>query len=343
MPMAESTTGRTEKIIGQWMKKKKIDRSSIVIATKVCGYSNEVTWCRSNEQPTRINREQIFEAVDNQLKRLDTDYIDILQLHWPERYVPMMGAGEYSYDLERDDITPIKDQLEIMDELIKSGKVRQFGLCNESPYGATSFVNTATLLGLPRPCSVEAPYNLIYRNDFETGMQEVCATANCNLGLFAVSPLAGGSLSGKYLDPSTVPMEARLRKYVGFMTRYVSKPALDAVRAYKEVADKISLPLAPLALAWVYSRPFVTSTVIAATSASQLEDNVMSLNIPIDKEVAELVNSVHRKFVDPCKGSNPVVDPNLEYIDPSKLPWGAKDQDVDPELDVLISQRFNKM
>lgn len=131
-----------------------------------------------------------------------------------------------------------------------------------------------------------------------------------------------------------------MRKYVGFMHRYISPSSLNAIKKYQEVADVYSLPLTQVALAWVYSRPFVTSTIIGATNLQQLEDNILALNVPIDEELTNLVNQVFRANVDPTKGIFDVVDPNLEYTDPAKLPWGAKDEDVDPELDIIISSRL---
>lgn len=304
----------------------------------MCGFSDQMAWCRKNGEGTRVNREQVIAAVDAQLERLGTDYIDLLQIHWPDRYIPLFGSPEYIYELERKQSSPIKDQLEIMDELVKSGKIRHFGLSNETPYGATSFYQTAEFFNLPKPCAVQNCYNLLVRNDFETGMQEVCS--NSNIGLLAYSPLAGGALTGKYQDAKRVSSAARMRQYVGFMHRYISPPALEAIQKYQEVADMVSLPLTQLSLAWVYSRPFVTSTLIGATSTDQLRDNILALNIPITDEVTKHINKVYRKHVDPTKGVFEVIDPNLEYIDPSKLPWGAKDEDVDPELDLIISSRL---
>jgi len=159
------------------------NREDVVISTKVCGYSKEITWCRSGEEATRVNRKQVIEAVDNQLRRLGTDYIDLLQIHWPDRYVPLFGSPDYLYELERSDSTPVKEQLEIMQELIQSGKVRHFGLSNETPYGLGEFVTTAKLLDLPKPCVTQNAYNLLCRNDFDTGMVEACSPANGDVGL----------------------------------------------------------------------------------------------------------------------------------------------------------------
>jgi aryl-alcohol dehydrogenase-like predicted oxidoreductase len=343
VPSAPSTTGKTELIIGEWLKKSgKKTRENTVISTNICGFSDQITWCRKDGQGTRVNREQVFEAVDAQLKRLGTDYIDLLQIHWPDRYVPLYGAPDYLYELERTGSTPIKEQLEIIAELVKAGKVRHFGLSNETPYGVTAFTQTADLLGLPRPCVAQNAYSLLVRNEYETGMLEACSPANANVGLLAYSPLAGGALTGKYLNAKNVDAAARMRQFVGYMHRYISPPAMEAVRRYQAVADSISVPLTPLALAWVYSRPFVTSTIIGATDMKQLEDNIMALNMPIDEEITSMLNAVYRDHIEPTRGVFEVMDPNLEYIDPSKLPWGGKDTEVDPELDILINQRLSK-
>ena len=346
VPSAPTTQGRSEEFVGEWLKMGGSSRrQNTVIATKVCGFSDDITWCRKNGQGTRITEEQVMEAVDASLKRLGTDYIDLLQIHWPDRYVPLFGAPEYRYDLERTDSTPVKTQLEIMDKLIKSGKVRHFGLSNETPYGLTEFVKTAELLGLPKPVTTQNVYNLLVRNDFDTGMLEACSPMNNNVGLLAYSPLAGGALTGKYRKELRNGMEIdehRLTKYVGFMHRYLADPSMEAVEAYSDAAEAIGLPLGPLSIAFVASRPFTTSTIIGCSNLQQLQEAVLSLNIPISDEVYNILDEVKRKHPDPTKGVFPVMDPSKEYVDPSKLPWGAKDVDIDPELDLLISERLNK-
>lgn len=267
----------------------------------------------------------------------------MLQFHWPDRYIPLFGAPHYLHELERQDATPIREQLEIIDELIKSGKVRHFGLSNETPFGVTAFAETAKLLGLPRVSTTQNVFNLLERNDFETGMIEACSPANANIGLLAYSPLAGGALSGKYLDKKSASNEnSRMRQYIGYMYRYIAGPSAIAIKKYLEAADVISVPLAPLALSWVYSRPFVTSTIIGATNLKQLEENVLALNLPIADEIKNLIDQVYQQYRDPSKGTFEIVDPDQDYIDPSKLPWGAKDQEVDPELDIIINQRLSK-
>lgn len=229
-----------------------------------------------------------------------------------------------------------------MADLIKAGKIRAYGLSNETPFGLSSFYHTASLLGLPRPVVTQNAYSLLERNDFETGMQEVCSPHNANIGLLAYSPLAAGALTGKYINMRDVDARARMKHFVGFMHRYINPLAREAVEHYKGAADTLGLPLAQVALAFVYSRPFVTSTILGATSASQLEDDILALNIPVTDEAFRLLNGVYRRYVDPTKGVFEVLDPNVEYVDASKLPWGSKDEDVDPEMDALINQRAQK-
>lgn len=342
VPSAPSSSGASEKILGRWLAANKGMRAQVVISSSVCGFSDQITWLRKGGAGTRVTRAQLFEAVDGILARLGTDYLDVLQLHWPERYVPLFGAPEYLPSLERPDAEPIVEQLRALADLVKAGKIRAFGLGNETPHGVASFSMAASLLGLPRPSLAQNTYNLLVRNEVEGGLAEACSKVNCDLALVACSPLAGGALSGKYLDPKHVDPSARMRRYVGYMDRFICAPAREATRLYRAVADDISMPLAPLALAWVYSRPHVASTVIGVTSLSQLEDAVMALNIPLSEEVLRMLNGVHRQHLDPTKGSFEIVDPYMEYTDPSKLPWGGRDQDVDPELDILINQRLTK-
>ena len=342
-PAAMSTSGKAEELIGRWMATNASKRKDLILSSSVSGYSDQMNWLRGSNEGTRLTRQQIIQAVDASLKRLNTDYLDILQLHWPERYVPMNGAPEYLPKLERSDVTSIEDQLQVMDELIKAGKIRAFGLSNETPYGVAAFSTAARLLNLPRPVLTQCTHNLLVRNDLESGMIEACAPPNADVAILACSPLAGGALTGKYLDAKTVPPNARMRQFVGFMNRFIAPPALEATRLYKEVAAEVSVPLTPLALAWVYSRPYVTSTVVGATSAQQLMDNVLPLNLqPLSEEVNSLLDKVYRQYLDPCRGVFDVTDPHMEYTDPSTLPWGGKDMDVDPDLDILLTQRFQR-
>ena len=339
-PSSPGRAGHAEAMIGEYLSKRGNSRSDLVISTKICGFSDEITWVRKGEVGTRVTKQQVFEAVDAQLNRLNTDYIDLLQIHWPERYVPLWGAPTYEIGMERsDDVVSFKEQIEIMDELVKKGKIRAWGVSNETPYGMTKFVTIAEMLGLTPPVVTQNAYNLLVRNDFEIGMLETCAPANSDIGLLAYSPLAGGALTGKYSNPEQVHENARMREYVGFMHRYISPPALSAIDAYAKVAESFDLPLQTVAQAFVYSRPFVASTIIGASSLRQLKENVMALNLPITQEMENKLNEVYKQYMDPTKGVFDVIDPNIEHVDASKLPWGGKDQDVDPELDMLINQR----
>lgn len=211
MPSTPSTTGKSEKIIGEWLRQHKSApsnaasthtvsssfRQNIVLSTKICGHSDEITWCRADGSPTRLTKKQIIEAVDAQVDRLGTDYLDLLQLHWPDRnqYVPLAGAP-YVYTTTRTDATPIETQLEAIAELIQSGKIRHFGLSNETPYGVASFVRAAQHLSLPRPVTLQTTLNLLEgQNELDMGLIEACAPLNGDVALIACSPLAGGYCS----------------------------------------------------------------------------------------------------------------------------------------------------
>jgi aryl-alcohol dehydrogenase-like predicted oxidoreductase len=287
--------------------------------------------------------------LDGILERLGTDYLDILHINWPERYIPLYGAPRYDYECERkvEETVTIAEQITIMNELIKAGKIRHYGLSNETPYGLTAFITTAKFMNLQGPCTVQNAYNLLDRNDFETGLLESVSPTNSNVAVLAYSPLAGGALTGKYKrsikKKGLVGEDGwRFSEYIGFQHRYIADPAIEALDAYQKIADNLSLPLGPLSLAFVTSRRFTTSTVLGVTSVHQLKENVQSLNIQINEEIESLFNAVYDQHRDPTKGVFEVYDPKSEYIDPTKLPWGAKDVDVDPELDILINERLAK-
>ena len=195
IPFSPNTVGKSERIIGEWLHQHKKSaatvRQNMVISSSICGYNNEISWCRAGSTSTRLSREQIIEAVDAQLLRLGTDYIDLLQFHWPERYVPSSGSTTFSYELQRSNAVSMEEQLGAVAELIKAGKVRSFGLSNETPYGVASFTSLAKSLSLPRPVTLQNAYNLLEQNEFNTGLLEACAPQNGNLGILAYSPLAG--------------------------------------------------------------------------------------------------------------------------------------------------------
>ena len=196
IPTKPDTQGLTDKTIAKWLKT--VDRSKVILASKVCGNAERLTWLPGREgRGTTLSRNDIIVSVDESLKRLGTEYVDLLQLHWPDRYVPMFGAAPYQYGLERDAVS-FEEQLRALDEVIKSGKVRYIGLSNETPYGVMKFTQLAALYGLPTVVSLQNCYNLIFRSDFENGLKEVCSPRYENIALLPYSPLAGGILTGKY-------------------------------------------------------------------------------------------------------------------------------------------------
>jgi len=209
-PFSPHTSGKSEMYIGEWMAKQRTDavasgsintaasslRENLVISTKVCGYANDITWMRPNDRPTRLTKKQIIEAVDGSLKRLGTDYIDLLQFHWPDRrvFAPANGAV-FQHGYEFEGTTPVEEQLQAIEVLMKSGKIRAFGLSDETPFGVTNMVRMAEQLHLPRPVSLQIPLNLLAgQNDLDLGLAEACAPGNLNVALLAHTPLAGTQL-----------------------------------------------------------------------------------------------------------------------------------------------------
>lgn len=303
VPPDAQTAGSTEEHIGAWIKARggASFRDRLVIATKVAGSAasgRSFSWIRGNNRS--LDESNIVRAVDGSLERLGTDYIDLLQLHWPERYVPMFGASEYDITKERNCV-PILEQLEALDKVVKSGKVRNIGLSNETAWGVAQFAFLAELHGLTKPVSVQNSYSLIHR-DFEGHLSEACAPQNGNMPLLAYSPLAGGALTGKYLH-GNVPRDARFALYPHYMKRFQSSLASEAIGEYAKIAKEAGLTLTQLALAWCKSRWFVRSTIIGATSKEQLKENIDSFSINLDKCTVDAVNKVYRRYRDPSRTS----------------------------------------
>lgn len=333
----------SDRIVGKWLRQQsKGFRDQVVLSAKVCAFSNDITWARPGNAPTRINKEQVFHAVDCMLERLQTSHVDILSFQWPDRYVPLYNAGIYQKERERD-CSSFLEQLEIVSKLVDQKKVRYFGLSNESPYGIGCLTTAAELRGLPRPITLQRSYNLLERNEIEPTFEEACAARNANVAFLAYSPLAGGSLTGKYLDPVNSPAEARMRRFIGLMSRYVSSPVLDAVREYEAIAKRLDMPLAVLALTWIFSRGLVTSALVGVTNSKQLRENIQAVPLaPLSEDIlAEIDDIYFSRHRDPTKGAHEVFDPTADREDPSKLPWGAKDLDLDPALGSLLD--FKKL
>lgn len=303
VPPTRDLAGTTERYIASWIRARggRAFRDKLVIASKVAGGSAQgrsFPWIRGADR--KLDRANIVEAVDGILERLETDYIDLLQLHWPDRYVPMFGESAYDVASERSSV-PIEEQLEVIDSLIKAGKVRNFGLSNESAWGIAQFDCIARARGYARPVSVQNPYNLIQR-DFEGHPAEVCSPSNADVALLAYSPLAGGALTGKYLRDD-VPPNVRFAMYPNYMKRFRSSLASAAIVDYERVADDAGISLTQLALAWCKSRWFMGSTIVGATSVAQLQENIEAFSVTLDQSVIDAVNKVYAKYRDPSKTS----------------------------------------
>jgi len=290
VPPRAQTCNRSEQIVGNWLKTQ--PRDQVIVATKVAGPRRAMAWIRGG--PMALDRDNIRAAVEGSLKRLQTDYIDLYQLHWPERNVPMFG--QYRFDPGQEtDALPIREQLDALAELVREGKLRQVGLSNEFPWGIMEFLRVAREHGLPEIVSVQNAYNLLNRM-FEFAMNEVCFRER--VSLLAYSPLAFGLLSGKYLkDPGAA---GRATLFQGFAQRYDKPGVPGAVAAYTALAERHGLSPASLALAFVYRRWFVTSTVIGATSLAQLREDLDAWEVSLSDEILAEIERIHLGNANPA-------------------------------------------
>jgi len=292
VPPAQRTQGTTEKIVGAWLGKNKAKRDRIVLASKIAGPGRR-DWIRNGEN--HVTKKTIPWAIEDSLKRLQTDYIDLYQIHWPERYVPAFGAWQYDPAKERE-ATPILEQVEGMAAAIKAGKIRAYGLSNETAFGLCEFVRVAKEAGLPPPASVQNGYSLVNRL-FDGDPAE--ASRMVNVPLLAYSPLAMGLLSAK-MKAKPWPKEARLEKFPDFGERYKRPRVLEAAARYQQLADTHGVPLAGIALAFVMKRFFVASTIIGATSIRQLEELSGFFDLKLSKEIHEEIEKINSVFPSPC-------------------------------------------
>lgn len=290
VPPRAETQGLTETYLGNWLARRG-RRDDLVIASKVAGPGNGLTYLRNGP---RLTRAHIREACDASLKRLQTDYIDLYQVHWPDRTANFFGKLGYEHNPE-ESFTPIEETLGALDELVREGKVRHVGLSNETPWGTMEYLRLAKEKGWPRPVSIQNPYNLLNRT-FEVGMAEIAHREHA--GLLAYSPLAFGMLSGKYLGDAW-PEKGRLTLYERF-SRYTSGRGMAATGAYVDLARQHGLSAVQLALAYVNSRSFVTSNIIGATTMAQLRENIESANLELSSEVLEAIEAIHGEFTYPC-------------------------------------------
>jgi aryl-alcohol dehydrogenase-like predicted oxidoreductase len=290
-PPDARTAGATETIVGTWLEARR-RRHDVAVATKVTSRS-AMPWI--GDGTSRLTRARIEAAVEGSLRRLQTDYIDLYQLHWPDRYTNFFGRLGYAPDPESDFI-PLEDQLEVLNDLVTAGKIRHIGVSNETPWGLMTFLRIAEARGWPRVVSIQNPYSLLNRS-FEVGLAEVALRERC--GLLAYSPLAFGLLTGKYATPRT-PVGARLARFPQASRRYTTPRSLDAADVYARIAHKHGLDPAQMALAFARSRPFVTSVIIGATTPDQLATNIASLDVTLSDEVLHDIETAHDADRYPC-------------------------------------------
>ena len=297
VPPKKETYGLTEKYIGTWLKNQ--DRSKIILATKIAGRTSNVPsgppgldWIR---QGPRLNEEHIFQAIENSLKRLNTEYIDLYQIHWPERTLNNFGQLGYIHNPREDDIK-IEVTLEALAKAVNKGLIKYVGLSNETPWGVMKFISVAKEFNLPRVVSIQNPYSLLNRS-FEAGLSEIAI--NEEVGLLPYSPLAGGVLSGKYLNGKK-PENARMTLFERMRGRYSNQHAENAVLEYQKIAVKYNLNLTQMAINFVTKQNFVTSNIIGATSITQLEENINSIDCKLNEEVMDEIEKVHKIYTYPC-------------------------------------------
>tara|TARA_B100000768_G_scaffold181701_1_gene205857 strand:+ start:1092 stop:2135 length:1044 start_codon:yes stop_codon:yes gene_type:complete len=292
VPPNKKTQGLTEKYIGSWLKKTN-NRHKVVIASKVTGPAPDFSYIRDS---LKIDKKNIESAIEKNLQRLNTDYIDLYQIHWPQRQTNYFGQLNYKYSKEN--ISEIIDNLyesyETLNFLVKSGKIRSIGLSNDTSWGVMKFLEIAKEKSFSKIVSIQNPYSLLNRS-YEINMAEIAEMEN--MKLLAYSPLGFGILTGKYINNK--PKNSRLSLFNRF-DRYSNKNSKDATIKYVEIANKYNITPTQLALSFVNQQPFVASNIIGATSLSQLEENIKSINIILDKEILDEIESVHTNQPNPA-------------------------------------------
>ncbi len=289
VPPNSESFGKTEIMIGNWFEKRK-NRKKVILASKVAGPG--CNWIRGGKN--NFDEKTIGEAIDGSLKRLKTDYIDLYQLHWPERSTNYFGEREYKIDNNERKWNSFESVLEALEKFIKSGKIRYIGMSNETPYGFSKYIELSKSKKLPRMMSVQNPYNLVNRT-YEIGMSEISIREKC--GLLVYYPLATGALSGKYRN-GQMPKNSRQALFKGW-ERHLNPLAMKAYEEYYKLAKENEMTMAQLAQAFVNTRPFVTSNIIGATTMSQLKENIDSVNIELSDEILNKINAIHNNNPNP--------------------------------------------
>ncbi|MGB6269652.1 MAG: aldo/keto reductase [Olleya sp.] len=289
VPATAETSGRTSEIIGNWLKNKK--REDVVIASKIAGTGDYTAHIRT----TGFSKSAINEAIDLELKRLQTDYIDLYQLHWPERETNTFGQRDYKHNPNDSWKDNFKEILESLDQVKKEGKIREIGISNEKAWGTMRYLEEAKNNNLPRPVTIQNAYSLLNRV-FEGDMAEVSLREN--IGLLVYSPMAFGVLSGKYIK-NTAADNARLKLFPRF-SRYSSEQSTLATKKYLDLAEQNNMSLAQMSLAFVNQRPFVTSNIIGVTSIQQLKENIDSINVSLSETILEEIDNIHAIIPNPA-------------------------------------------
>lgn len=291
VPGKATTQGRTEAYIGSWLKKRR-KRDDIILATKVAGPNRSMTYIREN---LGFSKEAIHDAIENSLRRLQTDYIDLYQLHWPDRNVNFFGKRGYKHSSNEEWDDNFLSIIQILDDLEKSGKIRHYGLSNETPWGLMRHLVTAKENNLTKVKSIQNPYSLLNRT-YEVGLAEVSMREN--IGLLAYSPMAMGILSGKYLNKQN-PKNARLSLFPQ-MARYKKPQVTSAVEKYADLASESSMSFAQMALAFVHQQDFVLSSIIGASNLEQLKENIESIELQLSEEILKEIESIHDLYPNPA-------------------------------------------
>lgn len=319
---AEWRPGRTEEIIGSWLQKNPTWRSRTVLASKVSGFNPNSETAGNRTVPPgppadgRLDAASVKAACEASLRRLRTDYIDLYQLHWPDRCAPIFGDVSYDPSRERPGAVPMEETLQALRDLVDAGRIRHWGLSNETAFGVCEWARACSAAGVEMPASIQNPFSLLSR-DFEGALAECCAPSHHNIGLLAWSPLCGGALTGKYLGGSEPP-GARFTRFPRFQARFSSARVGEAVAGYRALAEEAGMSVAQLALQWCQSRWYVSSTVLGATTMEQLKANIDAFDghaTPAPpRELLARVDALHHVLRNPVDFCTSTALPGLPLV-----------------------------